>query len=102
MGRFKTEIDLIIHNTIRDSLKYAKLIGPSDDPEDFEEYSNHILVRYINEQLIYFPNMRRVLDSWILTAGNFLIVLTLMMKYQSIICLMSNKHHWMQVLKHQY
>ena len=63
MGRFSTKNDLIMHNIIRDSLRYSKLTGTSDDPEDLEEYSNQLLVCYIKKQLIYFPNMRRILDS---------------------------------------
>ena len=47
------------------------MIGPSDDPEDIKQYSNQLLVCYIKEQLIYFPNVRRVLYSWIITAGVF-------------------------------
>ena len=31
LGRFATEIDLTMHPTIRDSLRYAKLIGPSNN-----------------------------------------------------------------------
>ena len=47
-----TEINLIMHNNIRDSLWYAKLTGPSDNPEDLEEYSNYLLVCCIKEHLI--------------------------------------------------
>ena len=36
MGRFATEIYLIMHNAIRDSLRYVKLISPSDNPQDLE------------------------------------------------------------------
>lgn len=69
MGRFATEIDLTLHGSLRESLRYAKLIGPSDTPENLEEYSNQLLSRFIDEQLIYFPNSQRVVDSWIITAG---------------------------------
>ena len=34
LGKFDTEIDLTLHSTIRESLHYAQLIGPSDEPED--------------------------------------------------------------------
>ena len=69
MGRFATEIDLTLQGSLRESLRYAKLIGPSDNPENLEEYSNQLLDRFINEQLKYFPNSQRVVDSWIITAG---------------------------------
>ena len=46
-----TEIDLTMHPTIRESLRYAKLIGPSDDQEELEKYSNELLHLWIKEQL---------------------------------------------------
>ena len=60
MGCFATEIDLIMHLSLRESLRYAKLIGPSNDPSDLQDYSNKLLYHYIEEQLQYFPNSKRV------------------------------------------
>ena len=70
MGRYATELDLIMHPSLRESLRYAKLIGPSNDPDDLVEYSNKLLYRYIEDQLQYFPNSKRVLTEWIVIAGN--------------------------------
>ena len=33
LGEFDTEVDLILHRTLRESLRYCKLIGPLDDDE---------------------------------------------------------------------
>ena len=68
MGRYATELDLIMHPSLRESLRYAKLIGPSNDPDDLVEYSNKLLYRYIEDQLQYFPNSKRVLTEWIVIA----------------------------------
>ena len=69
LGRFATEIDLTMQPTIRDSLRYAKLIGPSNDQDQLEKYSNELLHLWIKEQLQYFPIGRRVLSEWIVIAG---------------------------------
>ena len=58
-----------MHQTIRDSLRYAKLIGPSNDQEELEMYLNQLLHLWIKEQLQYFPIGRRVLSEWIVIAG---------------------------------
>lgn len=72
MGRFSTEVDLLLHPDIRSSLRYAQLIGPSNDPDDLAEYSNKLLYNWISEQLQFFPNTRRVLAEWIIIAGDLL------------------------------
>ena len=70
LGEFDTELDLILHQTLRESLRYAKLIGPLDDDASLKEYSNQFLRKYIEEQVVYFPNSSKVLDTWIVTAGD--------------------------------
>ena len=70
LGDFDTEVDLILHRTLRESLRYAKLIGPLDDDDSLQQYSNMLLKKYIEEQLVYFPNSSKVLDSWIVTAAD--------------------------------
>lgn len=46
IGKFDAEIDLSLHSTLRDSLRYSKLIGPSDLPEDLIRYSNQLMLKY--------------------------------------------------------
>ena len=70
LGEFDTELDLILHPKLCDSLRYAKLIGPLDDEESLKEYSNQLLRKYIEQQMVYFPNSSNVLDQWIVTAGD--------------------------------
>ena len=70
MGKFETEIDLKMHHSIRDSFRYAQLIGPYNDEESLQGYSNALLEKWIISQLQYFPNALRTLSSWIVVAGN--------------------------------
>ena len=70
MGRLSSEIDLMMHRTIQECFRFAKLIGPSDEPDDLQHYSNLLLLKFIVEQMIYFPNSKRIIDSWIVTAGD--------------------------------
>ena len=69
MGRFKTEIEMTVHQSLKECLRQAKLIGPLDDEASLKQYSNDLLQRYIKEQLKYFSNNRRVIMHWIEVAG---------------------------------
>ena len=79
LGSFDTEIDLTLHNSIRDSLRYAKLIGPSDNPEDLASYSNDLMTRHFKEQIVTFSNSKNVLQSWIVQAAELFdsVILTM-------------------------
>ena len=72
MGHFSTEIDLTLHATLRESFRYAKLIEPQNNHASLLEYSNQLLRKFIETQLIYFPNSKRIIDSWIIAAGELL------------------------------
>ena len=72
LGHFETELDLLLHRSLRDSLKYAKLIGEGENLTELQRYSNELLKTYIEEQLVYFPNSSNVTDSWIIDAGELL------------------------------
>ena len=49
MGYFSTEVNLILHQSLREAFYYAKLIGPSNNPDDLQMYSNQLLYRWIEE-----------------------------------------------------
>ena len=70
LGEFDTEIDLILQGSLKNALRYAKLIGEEDDEESNQMHSFGLLKKFIEEQLIYFPNSGNILDQWIVTAGN--------------------------------
>lgn len=69
LGEFDTELDLILNPTLLESLRYSRLIGPENDVDSLELYSEELLKKYILDQLRYFPNISKVLDQWIVTAG---------------------------------
>ena len=68
MGQFDTEYDLNLQQSLRESLRYAGLIGQSNNSDDLKTYSNKLLYRYITEQLVYFPNGSSITDKWIVNA----------------------------------
>ena len=39
MGHFFTEIDLTLHENLRDAFQHAKLIGTEEDVESLQQYS---------------------------------------------------------------
>ena len=68
MGRFETEIDLIMHRSIRECLRYCGLIGERNDEESLTEYANTLTREFIIEQVQYYPCSQRVIDFYIITA----------------------------------
>lgn len=70
IGFFSTEIDLIHHSSLHDSLRYAKLIGSSNDKDSLQSYSNDLLIKFIFEQLVYFPNYLRLIFHFIRAAAD--------------------------------
>jgi predicted GIY-YIG superfamily endonuclease len=70
MGQFETEVDILMHENLRECLRYCKLIGENNDDESLKSYANNLTKRYIIEQVQYFPNSKRVIDHWIITASN--------------------------------
>ena len=72
MGCFSTEVDLILHQNLREAFRYAKLIGPSNDPDDLQMYSNQLLYRWIEEQLQFTtPSFRGQCEFITITAEVF-------------------------------
>lgn len=69
MGRFQTELDLILQPSIRKSFEVARLIGDLDDPDSLEEYSDALLNQFIRKQLCFYPNGQGTIDSWIVHTG---------------------------------
>ena len=49
MGQFETEIDLILHQRIRECLQYCGLIGIRDDEDSLIEYAYSLTRNYIIE-----------------------------------------------------
>lgn len=73
LGRFETELDITTQQSMRDSLRYCKLIGDSIDEDSLYKDAYRLTKKYIVEQLQYFPNTQRVLDAWIIAAYHYFI-----------------------------
>ena len=50
LSHFATEVNILLHTTIRESLQYAKLIGPSNDTEELQKYFDELLKQWILHQ----------------------------------------------------
>ena len=70
MGCFDTEVDLILHPSLREAFRYAKLIGPPNERNNLENYSKKLLYRWIKEQLQYYAALLRLLSEWIVVAAD--------------------------------
>ena len=70
LGCFETEYDLHLHTTLRDSLQYAKLIGPPNDPQDLHNYLDNLLKLFIEEQLVYCTNKKINIQNYIINASD--------------------------------
>ena len=51
-------------------MRYGTLIGNEDDQESLKKYSEELLKKFILHKLQYFPNSSKVLDNWIVVAGD--------------------------------
>ena len=43
LGRFSTERELLLNDTLRGCFRNTKLIGKEDDPESLQNYSNQVM-----------------------------------------------------------
>eukprot|EP00957_Ditylum_brightwellii_P091230 6945901-Ditylum_brightwellii.AAC.1 len=69
MGTFSTELDIFMQTPLRESLRYAKLIGTPNEEADLQGYSNELLKCFVEEQIIHFPNSVQVVCDWIAVTG---------------------------------
>ena len=69
MGCFSTEVDLVLHQNLREAFRYTKLIGLSNDTDDLQTYSNQLLYKWIEEQLQFTtPSFRGQCEFITITA----------------------------------
>ena len=68
LGRFETEVDLTTHRSLRDSFRYAKLIGSNNDEESLMVYANKLLLMYIVEQVVEYSFSFKRIDKIIVDA----------------------------------
>ena len=46
------------------------MIGEEDDPESLQNYSNQVMNIIVNNQHVLFPNGQRMIDAFIIQAGD--------------------------------
>ena len=71
MGRFETVLDLTLHENLREVLRYARLIEGKNDKDSLIMYAKQLTQKFIEEQLVSFPNAYRVLDTYINLAAQW-------------------------------
>ena len=52
MGRFETEMELTLQQSLQEPPGYANIIGTSNDLEDLQAYSNYFLIKFIEKNLL--------------------------------------------------
>ena len=72
LGRFSTERELLLNDTLRGCFCNAKFIREEDDPESLKNYSNQVMNIFVNNQLVFFPNVQRMINAFIIQDGNLL------------------------------
>ncbi|MDB4430362.1 GIY-YIG nuclease family protein [bacterium] len=72
LGEYNTEIDALTHATSRDCLRAAGLIGNATDQESLQRYSNELGRKYVEEQVVFYPNSLTKSETFIVTAQKVL------------------------------
>ena len=72
LGRFCTEKEIILNDTVRGCFSNAKLIGKEDDSESLQNYPNHVVNIFVNNQLLFLSNVQRMIEVFKIQAGDVL------------------------------
>ena len=70
MGRFSTECELILNDTLRFFFINEKLTREEDDPKYFQNYSNQVMNIFVNNNLVLSPNGQRIIEYFITQYGD--------------------------------
>ena len=70
--RFFTERELLLNDTLGYCFCDAKFIGEEDYHESLQSYSNQVMNIFVNNKLVFFPNGQRMIDAFIIQAGDLL------------------------------
>ena len=68
MGKYHTKLDALCNQSFRQSFVNAKLIGDKTDIESLKEYSRNLTRKYIEEQVVYYPNSMSRTETYIVMA----------------------------------
>ena len=56
LGKYKTDIDALTHKYLLDCLCVVCLIRPDTDEESLKHYSVKLACKYIEKQVVFYPN----------------------------------------------
>ena len=65
LDKYTTEIDVLHHPSPRTCLQKARLIGTETDAHSLQEYVDKLMLNYIENQLVYYPNSLRATAGFI-------------------------------------
>ena len=68
MGKYQTELDALCNPSFRQSFINVKLIGDEIDIESLKQYSRNLTRKYIEEQVVYYPNSMSQTETYIVMA----------------------------------
>ena len=69
LGRYKTEIDVLRNPSPRACFEKAGLIWSCNDMDSRRKYVDQLLLRYVTEEVVYFPSSIRKVDGIIVMAN---------------------------------
>ena len=69
LGILETEVDLTRHISLLYDLRHFKIIGIDEDKESLKKYSILLLWSFIEERLMYYPNVFREIDGFIINSA---------------------------------
>jgi len=70
-GKYITEKDILLHRTSRECFRAARLVRDSDDVESLKEDAIMLMTRYIDEQLVFYPNSYRLSEVYLQASRQF-------------------------------
>ena len=68
MGKYHTILDALCNPSFRQYFVNAKLIGDKTDIKSLKEYSRNLTRKYIEEQVVYYPNSMSRTETYIVMA----------------------------------
>ena len=68
LGHYETEIDALCHASFRECLQSVKLIGSDTDEDSRKMDSKQLLLKYIQEQLVFSPCLLNKAETYIVMA----------------------------------
>ena len=56
------------HSSLRESFRYAKLIGLSENEDDLKKYSLELQKKIVEQEMVWYPNAHQQVAEWIVVS----------------------------------